>query len=450
MKNSRILAEFRELDSYLTGSEDDDSGIDEPFNPPIEQDNSLLRMGRALVAASAAPVAGTKVRPSVTLRLTRLETNPADGDADPRIAQTIESLKIMGINVEMGERSFRSIHHESVAVVSDSGLRTKFHPTRRVNVDLSMLIALVSDLSHAELPRNEDEAWLRFRMPTNARPWKLGEGHRGDASPQDTGPSQEDEDYSKHSRALSTQCIQEMDHGLVEEVVERLTGLPLFGITVPEFWTTEEARDRCLQIVDKIGGMGEKRRASALFPASSDTATSRCREEFWRGSRYPESYCPYLLPIRIHASNPRPAPARPTSMFWGHLIQTCRHILSHDATPHPKLYRKNGEMERAQVLKINTKLTVHTVESMLVGACEGMTTLTANKASVKALLREMQAVHKVEFDNGVAIEASSAACDGSDDPESAAAAAIWIVGPRSLAEGMRADHPHECVSSMDR
>jgi len=98
-------------------------------------------------------------------------------------------------------------------------------------------------------------------------------------------------------------------------------------------------------------------------------------------------------------------------------------------------------MERAKVLKANTKLTVHTVESMLVGACEGMTTLTANKASVKALLREMKAVQGVQGrDNRVAIEGPSVGCVASDDLECAAAAAIWIVEPRSLAEGMRADH----------
>ena len=94
-------------------------------------------------------------------------------------------------------------------------------------------------------------------------------------------------------------------------------------------------------------------------------------------------------------------------------------------------------MERAKVTRMSTKLTVHTVESMLVGVCQGMTTLTANKASVKALLREMKRVkhgckNETVIDSGER-EARDMHSGGSVD------AAIWIVEPRSLAEGMRVD-----------
>ena len=426
MKNSRILAEFREIDSYLTGSDEDSS--DEPFSPLTDQDNSLFRMGRALAAARTVPIAGTNERPSVTLRLTRLQP---DEDTDPRIAQTIDSLKSMGLDVQLGERTFRSLHG-GMTINHPYHSPVQLHPTNRINMDLSMLIALVSDLSHAELPDSEDGAWSRFRMPVNARSWKLGKASTAGASCRKSTPSSEDVEYGKHSRALSMQCMQEMEHGLVDEIAGRLRS----GQDVTEFWTTEEARDRCLQIVEKIGGEDEKRRAHALFPVRFPMDVSRCREDFWRGSRFPQSYLPSLLPIYVHRPYTSIIPRSFSSLFWGHLIQTCRHILSHDVAPHPRLYRKDGEMERAKVTKVNTKLTVHTVESMIIGACEGMTTLTANKASVKALLREMKGVeHGCEDTTAIDLRPG----ETSEQNSERSVAAIWIVEPRSLAEGMRAD-----------
>jgi hypothetical protein len=51
----------------------------------------------------------------------------------------------------------------------------------------------------------------------------------------------------------------------------------------------------------------------------------------------------------------------------------------------------DGELQRAAVVRTNGRLTVHTVQSMLCGAVRGWTTLTANRASVKAVLREVRA-----------------------------------------------------------
>ncbi|KAF8512729.1 hypothetical protein BU17DRAFT_53869 [Hysterangium stoloniferum] len=429
MKNSRIMAEFREFDSYLTYSDEED-GSDASggsFDPPTDQDNSLLRMGRALVAASATPVAGTSETPTVTLRLTRLQPDSPGEETDPRIGETIDALREMGLDVQLGERPFRSL------TANGAGPSTppRFYTTNRINLDLSMLIALVSDLSHAKLPHNEAEAWARFKMPSSARTWKLGRGTIGDHDGIMDG-KEGSNDYSKHSRALSLQCLQEMEHGLVEEVVERLTST-LPADEAPEFWTTEEARDRCLQIVNKIGGEHERRRAHALFPSEPTADIARCREDFWQGSRYPASYFSSFLPIHIYSEEIRQTPRNMSSLFWGHLIQTCQHILAHDAVPHPRLFRKYGEMERAKVSTANTKLTVHTMESMLVGAWEGMTTLTANKSSVKAILREMKGVKQGSAE--MPVESS----DSVDECGDGAVAAIWIVEPRSLAEGMRVD-----------
>ncbi|KIJ37319.1 hypothetical protein M422DRAFT_33852 [Sphaerobolus stellatus SS14] len=426
IKNSRILAEFREFDSYLTGSDSED-GEEDGEDLPTDEDNSLLRMGRALISASSIPIAGTNEKPSVVLRLTRLDPDPSDGPNDPRIGQIIDLLRKMGIDVQIGEREFKSIPNETPS--ESPSIPAEFRPTNKINMDLSMLIALVSDLSHAALPGTAKEAEDRFRMPSHGRSWKLGKGNREiSQAPASTPDSPvDDEDFSKHSRALASQCMQEMQHGLVDEIVGRLQSA--FGDqNAVEFWTTEEARERCLRIVQKIGGEGEKQRARALFSDDPEKDVTRRREEFWKGSRYPPTYLSTLIPIKIFSPDKGQLPTSVPSIFWGHLIQTCRHILEYDSTPHPRLFRKYGEMERAKVSTVNTKLTMHTVESMLVGACEGMTTLTANKASIKALLREMKGVKQgnEELDIPVASEDVNLA-------------AIWITEPRSLAEGMRAD-----------
>ncbi|KAF8583305.1 hypothetical protein K439DRAFT_72484 [Ramaria rubella] len=398
MKNSRILAEFREIDSY--SDSDDDA--------PTAADNSLLRMGRSLVAARA----GTSTQPNVILRLTRLQTN---GEADPRIAQTISTLQDMGLATQFGERAFQPAQPSSPPPTPA--------PTRCVNLDLSILIALVSDLTHAELPRSEDDAYARFCIPSNARSWRRCAppklGHIGGSS---------SEDSSKHSRALSLQCIQEMHHGLITEIMSRFKSNPHV-----EFWATAKARARCLQIVDKIGGADEKRRAHALLTAqpslARDTdASRRVESDFWRNSRYSSPSPPLLpIPIRIHPQHH--SPPRMSSLFWVTLIQTCQHILAHE--PHRKVESENRSSETATVITAHPKLTVHTMESLLVGACAGMTTLTANRASIRVLLREME-MERMRRGDGEDVACGMGSRDTLD-------AAVWILEPRSLAEGMRAD-----------
>jgi len=95
----------------------------------------------------------------------------------------------------------------------------------------------------------------------------------------------------------------------------------------------------------------------------------------------------------------------------------------------------DGEIERATVTKANPRLTSHTVQSMLWGAIRGWTTLTANRTSVKAILKEMKAVKRgVSWDHAI----DEGGKDMTDEEQSAVAA-LWVVDPRSLAEGMRAD-----------
>ncbi|KAL0946125.1 hypothetical protein HGRIS_012390 [Hohenbuehelia grisea] len=516
VKNARLLSEFREIDSYWTSSDEDDD--ERPSLAQKELDNSVLRMGRALLdAAQLNPVEGTSDPPRVTLRLTRLNPSPEDDkDNDPRIQQTIDTLRDMGIDVEFGERP------EIVLPKKQEEDNLLLRPTPRVNLDLSVLIALVSDLTHASLPTSVEGAKTRFVPAQSYRAWKH-ERNKGLKTSKRTGqtpapdPSNDDDEappmsegLAQHSRALSSQLLQEMSKGLLHEMHDHLSAVMSSSsassasssdsaLLAIEFWTTPEARERCIRIIAKIGGVNEKRRAHALFPASgltgeTITTPEQSEEAYWRASRHSRAFIP-LLPIRIFPSatpttsssgdidaalavgDPRsvlPLP-KPSGLppFFRALGRTCEYILAQETAPHPRALEEvpAGEIQRAAVTRLNARLTAHTVESMLWGAELGWTTLTANKTSVKAILKEMKAAKTRGDLDGVI--AAGAAIDTRQDIERAAGAdlgvadgskaaiwvvssediagdrelvlareraAVWVVDPRSLAEGMRSDY----------
>jgi hypothetical protein len=93
---------------------------------------------------------------------------------------------------------------------------------------------------------------------------------------------------------------------------------------------------------------------------------------------------------------------------------------------------RRAEIQRATVTKANPRLTAHTVQSMQWGAELGWTTLTANRTSVKAILRELKAARVAGRLAGNEPEMQ----DRDDELKDYNFAVIWIVDPRSLAEGM--------------
>lgn len=428
-KNARLLAEFREIDSHFTDSEDEDDNMAGPSLAQSEFDNSLLRMGRALLAAARDnPVLGTNQPPEVVLRLTRIDPYATDEcENDPRIALTVELLRKMGISIKLGERN--PIAQLMNLTPTPLPPPPTLVPTHRVNLDLSILVAFVSDLTHAPLPDTVDAAYARFIPSAEYVEWKRSRLREKNGGSSDNTIEEDAYGPSQHSRALSEQLMQEMRKGIMQEIYERLLAYP--GDThAPlrvEFWTTPEARDRCLRIVAKIGGPAEKRRAHALFPTDSDNDSVTLNEreaQYWAHSRYPPAFLP-LLPIRVF---PTPEPTSietppPHAGFFSALEATCRALLATGSAPAsvPEA-ATDGELQRAAVVRTNGRLTVHTVQSMLCGAVRGWTTLTANRSSVKAVLREVRA-------RGY----------GAETRGEGRHAALWIVDPRSLAQGMRSD-----------
>lgn len=427
-----------------------------------EFDNSILRMGRSLIqAAKANPIEGTSDIPRITMRLTRLTPSTSLGDSDPsdpRIAQTIDLLCGMGIDVELGERNNDElVTRLPIALPSPPLTSPSSRPTCRIVLDLSALIALISDLTHFPLPTTIEEAYTRFIPPQEYRDWK--ESRIEHKKPQDKipkfSPERTIEDlpkvYVKQARALTRQLHQEMSKGMIQEIHDQLVQVTGSGdLSSVEFWTTPEARSRCLLIVNKIGGAGEKRRVAALLNRSEDLEGGI--RSYWKGSRYSSQYIP-LLPLKYFPSSSDPDPALVLGQdtytnlklppFTKVLKQTCEQILAQEVIPDPRT--TNGanlaqgqdegdwEIQRAAVTKVNPRLTAHTVQSMLWGAELGWTILTGNKSSVKAILREIRAARLSGRLDEEDVNLSQIADHGHKDE---GVAAIWVVDPRSLAEGM--------------
>ncbi|KAF6748027.1 hypothetical protein DFP72DRAFT_583486 [Ephemerocybe angulata] len=509
MKNSRLLAEFREIDSYLTESEEDSDwdGDERPTLAQTEFDNSILKMGRTLLqAAQSNPIEGTTELPRVVMRLTRLDPLTTEGpEADPRIATTVEKLEEMGIEVQLGEREEEEL--VVPAPIEDVDTQTLV-PSRRINLDLSVLIALISDLTHAPLPASIEEANKRFIPPKEYREWKQTRKRqaRKKGSGSDSGGGAEDvdeelsiedlpHDLATHSRALTNQLLGEMGRSMIQEIRDRISQSAVGGAT--EFWVTTEARDRCLRIVSKIGAVNEKRRAFALFclDPSDPTQTIPLAEAealFWLGSRFDRAIP--LFPLHFHSASLLVAPVGVphTSLlderggrhaFFKDLAGTCQHILDQETMPHPNSrpslqfqfisqptpfpsQQLNGaptvaaegsevltsattpaidlnpeeEIQRAVVTKANPRLTAHTVESMLWGAELGWTTLTANRTSVRAILKEMRIARAAGKTGGGEKDGRDETGEegegGRSGREGGRSAALWIVDPRSLAEQM--------------
>ncbi|KAL5498004.1 hypothetical protein ACEPAH_2935 [Sanghuangporus vaninii] len=569
IRNSRLLTELRELDSYLTDSETeegdhrsancncrDSSCKAKPV--PDELDNSLLQMGKQLIAAAHTSVAesGGNEPPKVTLRLTRLLLNTESleeleplglktigcrersitskpSEIDPRIAQTLRELLQMGLEIILGEHEF-TIPGELRSPSSKP--LPQLVPSQQINLDLSVLIALVSDITHAPLPPSTEEAYTRY-IPTAAerarsrkrrqhqkellarskaqsalqnllgRSQNKTKGKVKAPVKQSTDNSESDgEGESVHSKALASQVLKEIDQGLLEEIATRLNlppGTSLDSSGVPhqvEFWTSKEVRDRCLRIVDKIGGPAEKRRAAALFfdPSKPKGAALGMRfssaqeavEAYWRDSRHPQNMIRGLVPLRIFKDEVNSLQVQTASSgitveenpFWTNLETACTRLLSEGSTHHPRVaslfldpsssssssqtyanhvpstisehgeddVHEPGEIERAAVTRSNPRLTAHTVDTLQRGVKRRWTTLTANRASVRKMLKESVKVKDASTLTSIPNVSSVAGriaaleledrgeCDGVDGDETEVAA-IWVVEPRSLAESMRGD-----------
>lgn len=317
-------------DSSASGS-DDNASPDDSSRLPLQTECSIVRMARELLRASSID----PLTPEVHIRFSRLfpnvdttvldhllrpessvpgfppEVTTSLSQDDTLVLRPIRQLVSMGV----------SVHFGSVASVDNSNITPAIREprpiaTKDINLDLSLLVALCSDIAHAPLPSSLEKAEARFRSLSRKqrRDESRPAPQRAPGSERFDGKSPKKDGLGEHARSLVAQVMQETQHSLIDEIHERcyprIQQSPISPVAV-SFWTTEEARDRFLAIVDKIGGPLETQRAYALFgrcPSHGEDGGILSNKEatriFWRASRFPPTYIEGLVPIRIH----HPAP----------------------------------------------------------------------------------------------------------------------------------------------
>ncbi|KAJ9091866.1 hypothetical protein QFC21_007064 [Naganishia friedmannii] len=496
IKLSRLLLEFREQDSYVNSDYDSSEAEDPVLQEqaaayPISPINSITKQSYDIVQTAARQRTPWGETPKIQLRLTRLT---GVEEQDERIQKTYECLRKMGVDVVFGE--IGAAWTDPGKSGTDARTNRTIPPptllaTPKLNLDLSLLIALISDISHAPLPRNDDEAQNRFK-PID----KLWKRHVDPVTGQVSVKKLEQGELGpeEHSKALVYQLRQEMRLGLIDELNEKIAAsCEALGVATDqvEFWTTAEAKRRCHDIVAKIGGEQERRREARLFSVNDsqlngkrDSGGSHHGAAFWQESRHVDKRKPLnrtlqvkILPendddddftcpsyLRGHAVQP--------NTFRGRLTETCNRLLSVTIEKGSSVtadflglsiadspvssdaefgdgrsvtggrgkktagtHRGGRRRREAPLAETNLRVpTAHTIRSMLEGARRGMTTITANRMSVKQILRAMGPLEALEQDENVVAAGS--------DPSSRrdiAEALFYVVEPKTLGEIKRSD-----------
>jgi hypothetical protein len=199
-------------------------------------------MGRALISAAAhSPTSviddqghDSTVVPRVTLRLSRLKPTRDGQFDDPRIGQTIDMLREIGLDVALGEREDAELPpipgHLQLQDCTDS----QPPPSKHINLDLSALIALVSDLTHSPLPNSFDEANTRYsqsRIKRNLKREFILDNAEAELEPID------ENNMAQHCRAITQQLLREMEKGLIQEICDQLSRVTSEMSSV-QLWTT--------------------------------------------------------------------------------------------------------------------------------------------------------------------------------------------------------------------
>jgi hypothetical protein len=199
-------------------------------------------MGRALISAAAhSPISVVDdqgrdhtVIPGVTLRLSRLKPTQDDQFDDPRVGQTIDMLREMGLDIALGEREDAELSLIPSYLQPQDCSNSQPSPSKHINLDLSALIALVSDLTHSPLPDSFDEANTRYSQPKPER--TLKRDFILDSAEAVLEPI-EDKNMAQHCRAITQQLLQEMGKGLMQEICDQLSRVTSEMSSV-QLWTT--------------------------------------------------------------------------------------------------------------------------------------------------------------------------------------------------------------------
>ncbi|OCH85668.1 hypothetical protein OBBRIDRAFT_807354 [Obba rivulosa] len=136
-----------------TTSREDISGL-HALRDAVQRDLSVP--DAALIIYALSPFSATRQLsalqyPQTTTCHSLLHTCPTRGDG-ARIPQTVGALREMGIDVQLGERAPVVVPVSSSSSPDEIQEDVEPVPTQKINLDLSLLLALVLDITRAPLP----------------------------------------------------------------------------------------------------------------------------------------------------------------------------------------------------------------------------------------------------------------------------------------------------------
>lgn len=447
MKVSRILAELQEVE---IGPNEDHTRVEQSDSK--WRHISIVRQCLDMRMAAKSCTVGPEESPCLSYRLSRMD----EAYDDQRVQTLYQVIRTLDVDLRFGDPEDVSPDPVLCRAPKETVLSLD------LNLDLSLLIALLSDITHADLPRTYVEAEARYQPV--ARVWKRTTS-RLDGRLIENRPALEGElGTEEHTRALTMQLKQEMRSGLVDELSQAIRTMCELRKIAPDhvrFWTTKEAMERCRDIARKIAGPREAYRAKHMFGERPDNEISL----FWYGSRHQ----PVLQPMRTFAvgllenASESHAVVHPPRSFAGRLESTCRRILGGDVIEtvvrDPLGPYRGGPRRHTKTLPTAPKVpSMHTTRSMLAGVTRGMTTVTANRMSVKQIVRNMGLrglEQKGDLASFLVVEPKTLAeqkrADGiaptndNDHNVKLRVAALWVTEPRSLSETFQ-DDPFEDLS----
>ncbi|WVQ70674.1 hypothetical protein IAR50_000196 [Cryptococcus sp. DSM 104548] len=402
MKESRLMAELREQDSYCNSDYSDSDSEGE--SPPLHRlTNSAIEQAASMVqSAKSYPRLPHLPPPKVRYVLNRLEEDPVGGYRDPRVKETFTAIRSLGADLVLAS-SARPSRPTQVQPPPPK-------PTCKILLDLSVVVALCCDSTHRPLPKSEDELESRFL------PLVLGEdGQLALAA------------HIPVTKDLRDQLRWEMEHPLIQEMKERLA---VYEGKL-EFWVTKEVRTRLPNIAEIIGGEDERRRARAIFTGD---------EDFWEGSRWKGDEG-VLGPLKLHVL-PEEDYAEldlqifKISPFRGGFATVCQMMLAivekqasaSPLPPPPPAPKTNKTTSSRAGRRSQPGITIasrlpsnHTLRSFLAGLKHGMTVLTNNRGAVGKVVREMGVSEGLAYGQG----------------DEKGEAVVWVVNPSSLSEWRR-------------
>ncbi|WVR00249.1 hypothetical protein IAU59_007391 [Kwoniella sp. CBS 9459] len=279
-KISHLLAEFREADSYINSDYDSDTEEEEEASedhlaggkqvtgrPHSEaSSNSLLDMARDLARAASMVdrIPGAEM-PRLTIRLTRIPETPlelydgspnqpspssAGGEGgewpDSRIPETFDRVRALGVNLLFGDLSDIPL---SSPIFKGHPVPEQAIPSLKINLDITTLMGLCSDVLHHPLPADRREAARRSLRPVDhllvSNSGQVGSrGRDGTGRGKGKGKKEderemgeEDEELrgqSQNSRELFRCILEEMERPFIEE----------FDTVLRTAWKDQERRLR--------------------------------------------------------------------------------------------------------------------------------------------------------------------------------------------------------------